>query len=518
MRPAMAAVATTEPTEPAPPRARSGPRRVPVGAVAAALLVVAGLAVRVAVMRSGIGALDADEAVVGLMARQAAAGHFRAFYWGQTYGGTLEVGLVALAFRVFGESTAALKTVPLVLYGGAAALVWRIGRRVTGAVPAAVAGLLVWIWPANYLWWSVKARGFYEATLCLSLAVVLVGLRIGLDPGRPRWADWAALGVLGGLGWWQSPQVALAAVPVAAWLLWSLRQRAWRAVAALPGFALGSLPWWVANIGSGFASLTPPRSPVKGGYLSHLAVFAHESLPMTLGLRVVYGHRWVRPPAVSIAWLVLAVALVAAGCCRRWPGGRVVVLLLVAYPLLNALLTLSGTVAEGRYTLFLLPWIALCLAHGASGRWWAAALLLLAAAVVTSSGVGDLRGRTSPFFSGRQLPASLAPLERALAAHGTSRIWSTYWVAYRVTFETGGRVMGAPATADRYPAYTRLVATADPPAAHVFITGTHDDLAFRDGLLARRIPFRSYTAGGEWTVYQPAVPVGPFDIPGSGGA
>src|SRR3546814_17245096 len=51
---------------------------------------------------------DSDEAIVGLMARSFLEGEWRAFYWGQHYGGTLETALVALA----GASTTALKLVP----------------------------------------------------------------------------------------------------------------------------------------------------------------------------------------------------------------------------------------------------------------------------------------------------------------------------------------------------------------------------------------------------------------------
>jgi hypothetical protein len=486
-------------------------RRPTPATIAVVTLVVAGLAARLAVMHSGIGAFDSDEAVAGLMARHVEAGQLRAFFWGQTYGGTLEILLASLLFELFGPSATALRAVPLALYAAAAVLVWRIGLRVTGRVQAAVAALLVWIWPANYLWWSVKARGFYEATLCLGLGIVLLALRITGDPG-PRWRDWGLLGLVAGVGWWQSPQIALAAAPAAAWLLWALRARAWRAVASLPAFVLGSLPWWVPNLRDGFASLSAPRAAAQGGYLSHLSVFATLALPMTFGVREVYSRDWVAPVAITAACFAAGVVLVASGCVRRWPAGLLIVVLLLAYPFLNSLLTLAGTVAEGRYTLFMLPWLALCAAHGAGSRRWAAAALLAAAVAVTSLGLAGLHGRTSPYFSGRAIPASLAPLERALEAHGTTRLWSTYWLAYRVTFDTGERVVGAPITADRYPAYTRMVASADPPAAHVFLTGTGDDIAFRRGLEDRGIPYTAYPAGDVWTVYLPAVPVGPFDI------
>lgn len=495
-----------------PWRAATAPyATVPVVVVATA--VVVGTVVRVVLMRSPTGTLDSDEAVVGLMARQFDLGHFRAFFWGQAYGGTIEAGIAAVAFKVFGATTTVLKSVPLLLFGGAAVLVWRIGRRVMAPGPALVAALLVWLWPANYLWWSIKARGFYEATLCLGLGVVLVALRIGQGDGA-RWRDWVVLGLLAGLGWWQSPQIAYTLVPAASWLLWRLRAQAWRAVAAVAAFAVGSLPWWWANLGDGFASLTAPPSSVKGGYLSHLSVLAREGVPMTLGLKVIYSSRWVSPAVVTGALCALAVAVAIAGYVKGWPGGRLIVVLALAFPFLHAFLPLAGTVAEGRYTLFALPLVALALAHAADRRLPAAAL---AAACLLATGLGlrDLRGQTTPFFSNRRVPTSLASLERALEAHGTTRVWSGYWVAYRLTFETGERVISAPIVNDRYQPLAAAVSFAARPAAHVYLAGTKDDTAFEAGLRARHIPYRAYEVGNQWTVYTPARRVDATAIPHS---
>jgi len=484
---------------------------VPAAVVVAA--VVLGAVLRVGVMRSPVGALDSDEAVVGLMARQFAAGHFRAFFWGQAYGGTIEAGLAAAAFKVFGATTTALKSVPLVLSGAAAWLVWRIGRRAIGPGPAVVAALAVWLWPANYLWWSVKARGFYEATLCLGLAAVLVALRIDQEEGA-RWGDWVALGLLGGLGWWESPQIAYMLIPVAGWLVWRRRGQVWRAVAAVPAFLVGSLAWWWPNLGDGFASLQAPPSTVKGGYLSHLSILAREGLPMTFGLKVIYSSRWISPAVVSGALYGLALIVVVAGCRRLWPAGGLIVALVVAFPFLHALLPLAGTVAEGRYTLFALPLLALALARAAERRVAAGALAVVCLAV-TFVGLRDLRGQTTPYFSSRRVPASFTALEAALEAHGTTRVWSGYWVAYRLTFETGQRVIAAPIVDDRYPPFAEAVSFAPRPAAHVYLSGTRDDHAFRAGLVARHIPFRAYTVGGDWVVYTPARRIDPTAIPHS---
>ncbi|HEX2295550.1 MAG TPA: hypothetical protein VHN37_09605, partial [Actinomycetota bacterium] len=69
--------------------------------VAAALVpcaVIVGIVFRAWMLRSPIGLLDSDEAVVGLMARHVLDGDFPVFFWGQPYGGPHEAVLAAAVF------------------------------------------------------------------------------------------------------------------------------------------------------------------------------------------------------------------------------------------------------------------------------------------------------------------------------------------------------------------------------------------------------------------------------------
>src|SRR5215207_3042977 len=84
---------------------------------------LAGLALRVWTLSTPLGALDADEAVRGLMARHALDGELSVFYWAQAYGGTHETALTAVTFAAVGSGTLVLKAVPIALYGAAAVLV-----------------------------------------------------------------------------------------------------------------------------------------------------------------------------------------------------------------------------------------------------------------------------------------------------------------------------------------------------------------------------------------------------------
>src|SRR5688500_11240361 len=92
------------------------PRRDRVVLLWAGIAAVAGIAIRVWLLRLPTGVLDSDEAVVGLIARHALYDReFSTFFWGQAYGGTIEPLLAVPGFAIFGPTVFALKAVPILL-------------------------------------------------------------------------------------------------------------------------------------------------------------------------------------------------------------------------------------------------------------------------------------------------------------------------------------------------------------------------------------------------------------------
>src|SRR3972149_5141856 len=65
---------------------------------------------------SGVAQLNADEAVVGLMARHILQGERPTFFYGQAYLGSLDAWLVAGVFSVFGPSVLGIRLVQFGLY------------------------------------------------------------------------------------------------------------------------------------------------------------------------------------------------------------------------------------------------------------------------------------------------------------------------------------------------------------------------------------------------------------------
>ena len=259
--------------------------------IGTSVLVAAGIAggigLRIWVLTSSVlGPLDSDEAVSGLMARHVLHGELRVFFWGQSYGGAQETFLTAGVFALFGSSTAALRVVPLTLYALAALLVWRIGRRTVGESAARIGALLFWLWPSYFVWRSVKAYGYYGAAPVLGLGVVLFALRLRERDSR---LDFLLLGLVLGLGWWATPQTALLAVPVLAWLFWRRPGALRGAWLVVPAVGVGAMPLLIESVKHGLYS---PGVVNGRTFLSHLRGFFGSTLPTALGLRVPFSLSW----------------------------------------------------------------------------------------------------------------------------------------------------------------------------------------------------------------------------------
>src|SRR5688572_11851251 len=92
--------------------ATAGSARLPTGLkIILGLSLLGAIGLRIWLLNRSLGRLDADEAVVGLMARHVLEGEFPTFFWGGQYGGAQEAYLTSLAFAAFGSSTLVLKMI-----------------------------------------------------------------------------------------------------------------------------------------------------------------------------------------------------------------------------------------------------------------------------------------------------------------------------------------------------------------------------------------------------------------------
>ena len=473
------------------PAAGSAVRPVRLGrttTVAVVLLFVFGLLLRIWIL--GRAPINSDQAVVGLMAREILSGHLVAFYWGQSYGGG-ESYVVAALFALFGESRLVLGLAPLLLDAVAALLVWRIGRRLFDARTAVLAALLFWLWPEVYLYLSTVEYGFRYLALVCGLAVLLFTLR--LAGGRPsHLADWAALGLFLGLGWWCSPEIVYYAAPALLWLTYRVvRSRQWPRLAGVLLFvamtALGALPWLAANVGHGYPSLQPVAQQHSQMWLGRLGVFFHYIAPLVLGLRLRGSGDWLGGPLFGTTLYVLlgvfVLAWVVVLAVRRRAGPLVVFVLL--FPFVYTYAPFSGFWKDGRYAVYLAPMLALvlastlCEAARSSSRPARAAPVLGLVAVLALTAGAALRLAPYVPLAGSQGPRSgwtswsadpnawIQPLVTALESAHVRGAYAGYWVAYVLAFEAHGHVVAADPAIDRYPPYLAAVVRS-PRQAWVF--------------------------------------------------
>jgi hypothetical protein len=462
--------------------------------------VVVAAALRVGVLRSGsLGVLDSDEAVVGLMARHALDGELTAFFWGQSYGGTLEPLLVAAAFALAGSGVIVLKLVPVLLFAVAGLLVWLIGHRTIGDRGAIVAVALFGLGPAYVVWWSTKERGFYGATLVLSLLLVLVVLRLA---DRVERRDLAVLGLVLGLGWWTNAMIGFVAAPALCWLVWRRRGVLRQAWITLGCAAVAASPWIREAVVNDFAPLRQGPEPGNDTYLDHLNTFFAADLPMALGLRLPFSLDWpLGEPLARIVELAAVLAVVWAVARRRGRTWELLAVVALAYPFLFALAPVAAYNLEPRYLFLLSPFVALLAGLALARHTLLAAAACAVALTLSVTGLrsladGDLLAAAT---GGVATPPDARPALAILEQNGAARALASYWLAYRLTFESDETVVVASTGQVRYPPYQRQVMRSRRPA-RVYVAASREEEVARSRL--EREGYRRVQQAG-WTVFLP---------------
>jgi 4-amino-4-deoxy-L-arabinose transferase-like glycosyltransferase len=406
-----------------------------------------GIGFRVWTYRNAAGVPDSDEAVVGLMARHILHGQFTTFFWGQAYGGSQEALLTAPIFWIFGSSWLALRIVPICLSAVAALVVWRVGLRLMSERAAQTAAAVFWIWPPFLIYKLTHQWGFYASGVLYCVLLLLLGLRL---VERPTTGRAALFGLVLGLAVWETEQVVPVALPLLAWMTW--KQRAWlrKLWIAIPAALLGALPSIVWNIRHDFGSFHS-TVPDTTTYQHRLRLFVSPLLPLLLGLREDYTQTRIIPSA--IATLVILAALAALFAWGAWRSrGRPVALLyvvVVVYPFFYAIPAETLFERDPKYLVVLAPVLVLLIAQLATTYPRALALLLVAGVISFVS----LKRLDHYYATVPQqppvAPRDIGPLIAVLDRHHLNRVYATYWVTYRLDFDTRERIIASQSKLER---------------------------------------------------------------------
>ncbi|HEV8253861.1 MAG TPA: hypothetical protein VGQ78_03835, partial [Vicinamibacteria bacterium] len=426
-----------------------------------ALALALGIAVRVPFWREALRTpLDGDMAVIGLMARH--PGHGTTM-WGQPYGSPLEAWLAAPVLAAAGSSPAALRIFYFALGLGLIPAAWLLAAALhtTAALPAAV---LMAIAPPYWLLLAASPPPMYPSALLLCALVLLLAIRLGprLAAGERPTVALATWGALAGLALWTHLMSAAPVACAATHLLRRAPRRRILVAAAVP-LLLASAPLWLSLLAEPLAvrAVGPvSRDRSTAEHLVAVLGSLHRPLGGLLGTHAPLvaddPDHLVRAPGWAAAALVLVYAvgvLAAVAAARRHDGARLLLasaaLSLVVFPLPLR----SGPSAIRFLTPMYLPLVVTVVwavaARGGPRRAW---LLVLALGSLHLVGGARLLAawrvadRSAPPF----LLPDLQPVRRFLEAQGIRRAYASYGPAYRLTFESGERLIASQPWNERF--------------------------------------------------------------------
>ena len=269
------------------------------------------------------------------------------------------------------------------------------------------------------------------------------------------------LGTTAGVAIWQSFQL-VTIVPVAlGWLVFerraTLRRDIWRYWStSVAGFLLGVSPVLISNVRNDWWSRDIGSPGIVLPYWERVVQFFTNGLPMALDLRTAITLDWFlwRPlgllvyAALLTGFVFLWVATFS-GRLRR--EAQLPLAILSVFPFLYAVSPLTSIPDFAGYVVVATPVIALVATCWVNRPWHVVAVT--GAAVVL---FGTSVARLSFAYEGRHsfeqfrnigdkepLPRSFEPLIARLDELGLRRVYASYWIAFRLTFETDERIIAA---------------------------------------------------------------------------
>lgn len=418
-----------------------------------------------------------DHGIICLMVKHMLEGkEFPVFFYGLPYMGSIEPSISAGLCYLFGltgfwinmgTALAAFAFLPLVY-------LW--GRGAAGRAGGLAALAFCVIGPPQYFQFESWADGGYAAIPLLTCALLVYGLRLlardlgGQPPGH---LQFALLGVIAGLGWWQSPLLIPAFLVCALLFLLVLRLRLFslRLISGGVGFVLGSLPLWIWN--------------VRNHWQTFDMVKTHDRPPLLEGLRLFYVSRlsslmeFHRGPDLfryALAGLLIALALLAiVQLIASWRKAKRAEALYLAAALLYIVIysilfgrSRFARVDAVRYVLILVPILGVL--AGAATAWltdrfrfwgWLPLVALLALQAKELPKRLPERERTAAF-----MPKAVK-LGEFLKANDIRHLYTDYQVRganHALNFLLNEAFVFSPVSRERVRPYARAMEQAESPA------------------------------------------------------
>lgn len=457
------------------------------------------VAVRLWVLTSTLGRMDADEAVTGVMALRILNGDFPAYFGMQNYQGALEQYLQAPVMLIAPSSELGLRLVQVALAVIIGTLAYQTARACTASRWAGVlAAALLAVGPYYFVLKGVKSHGAYAGGTVAMLVMILALFALRPTSPRARWVA-AGAGLAAGVALWESLITLYAVLPAALWFLGTARARGNRHL--IPWAAVGM----VAGLSPALAYLARHglHSPVRSNqqpatsYLERMGNLFEHGVPRFLGATPgTSGALTVTVAAMAgIGWLAWArrhglLDILRLRTANRQPIDLMVAAFLVT-PFLYALTPFTWLTTEPRYLFTLYPLAAVAIAWGvwqlptphmraalgACGVAGCAALLL--PTIVDSS---NRAGAGPVELVSAVRTEALAPVADALLQQGVTAAYADYWTAIPLQFESGDRIDVSAGPVGQFHDSEARVARAPSPA--VIVASGPESTMMAEGLLA----------------------------------
>lgn len=458
-------------------------------AVIILLCLILAATIRLDFLSAGKFVIDADEAIVGLMAKHVLeGGAIPTFYYGQHYMGSLEPLLVSASFALFGISNFTMQLIPFCFSLLVVVVLYLIGHEIGGRFVGRVSALLGAVPPVTLVVWSSKPRGGFIEVVFLGALAIFLTLR-WIKASNPSSAMTIWIGLTLGLGWWVNNQILYFMLPIGFMMAATLISSedsvsAIRRLIALVrhgllgtlAFIVGGSPFWIYQVENDFASFGLFGSSTMKEILDHAEGLVDTALPILIGAK----HSWqitdIFPGSSLIygtvyGFLIFLVlwwrrGALARLCILRVDRRRPVELLFLFLVSGSAVFVISSfgwLVQAPRYLLPLYVGIFPLTALGIYRVWrWtpigATAVIscVLGFSLYSSYGNGRALPGEPVVFNGERVSKDHAELITWLYDQKIRWVRTNYWIGYRLAFETGERVkfqvVHEPRT-DRIPAY-----------------------------------------------------------------
>lgn len=420
----------------------------------------------------------ADHGIVCLMVKHMLEGQgFPVFYYGQAYLGTLEPAVSVALCSVFGLSGFWINMGTALVAFAFLPLVYLWGRDAAGRTGGLAALAFCIVGPPVYFQYEGWAYGGYAGIPLLTCAVLAVTARMLVrerSGGRNGHAHFLLLGVVAGLGWWQSPLLIPAFLVSAFLFLAVLRLRLFtlRLLSGAAGFFLGSAPLWLWNADNRWKTLNMLSTEGRPSFVEGLRLFYRVRLPEFLDLARLPSAARTIFAALLLLLVALAVALLIGQLRARLRDRAIPLGAALAYLLLlSVLFTLShyAKVPALRYELALIPVLGVVAGAGtawlaARARWGLGWLPLLAWIALQASAlpVHFLERVHAKAFEGQA--RELAALLRTRGVRHVYTEYQRYRASHGLNFLLGEEFVFSDHAAEKYRPYAWALELAEHPA------------------------------------------------------